>query len=328
MSIVDESTPTDTFSQGYADDSQVLIISESLHSLQLIANDVLQKIHDHSKIKKQLYSAEKTKGVLFAKKKVPFPLDIRFNRKPIEIKERAKLLGATLDSRLSWKPHIENQVAQCKRILFLLNRCCKLRWGLKSKAVQSIWSGVIEQILLYGSPAWASCLPKHWLQTKLQSVQRLAALKIIKGFKCISYEASIVLSGLTPVLSRAQEKCLIYASKHPDHFKLDTGHNSHISVINRIAIENEIDLYNYDIPIKDPTNINPSLNVSTNTNLVPLQYYPLRENNCLNIYMMYMMVQNPLLAQVVHSSCFQQILILYTTKSSNSGQITLSFKQN
>ena len=59
LSIVDESTPTDTFSQGYADDSQVLIISESLHSLQLIANDVLQKIQDHSKIKKQLYASFK-----------------------------------------------------------------------------------------------------------------------------------------------------------------------------------------------------------------------------------------------------------------------------
>ena len=284
LSIVKESTSVEAGAQGYADDSQVAIISDSLHACQLIANDVLQKLQKHSKIKKMSYSAEKTKAVIFAKRKIPFPLDIRFNNKQIDVNESANLLGTTLDSRLSWRPHIENQVTKCERILFLLNKCCKLKWGLNSKSVRLIWSGVIEQILLYGSSAWATCLSKTWLQAKLQSVQRLAAIKIIKGFKCISYEASIVLSGLTPIIARAQEKCLVYASKHPEHFNKDHNFPSHVSVINNLAQQHGIDLFSYEIPNKYPSSIAPSSHIRHNINLLPLQHYPLSQINCINIY--------------------------------------------
>lgn len=284
LAIIEESTYIDSSSQAYADDSQVAIVSDTLHSCQLIANDILSKLHDHSISKKMNYSAEKTKAVIFTRQKISHPLDLQLNGKQIEISESAKLLGVTLDSRLTWKPHIENQVTKSKRLLFLLNKCCKLKWGLKSKALHQVWSGVIEPILLYGSPAWASCVPSKWLQSKLESVQRLAAIKIIRGFKCVSYEASITISGLTPIMSRLHEKCLVYAAKHPDHFNSNIESISHVSVINNIANCYNIDLFNYQIPNKKPLEIPPYHQITPNTSLQPSQIYPLRENNYINIY--------------------------------------------
>ena len=54
----------------------------------------------------------------FSRKKVLFSLHVRDNRKPIEIKEQAKVVGTRLESLLSWKLHIENKVVQCKQIFF------------------------------------------------------------------------------------------------------------------------------------------------------------------------------------------------------------------
>ena len=79
LSIVEECVQVDSDSQAFADDSQVAIISETLLSCQLIVNDILSKLFEHSKFKKSSYSAEKTKAVIFAKRKIPFPLDIRLN---------------------------------------------------------------------------------------------------------------------------------------------------------------------------------------------------------------------------------------------------------
>ena len=72
LDIIENCAHVDSSSQAFADDSQVVIVSESLFSCQLIANDVLGKLHMQSKIKKSEYSAEKTKAVIFAMRKIPF----------------------------------------------------------------------------------------------------------------------------------------------------------------------------------------------------------------------------------------------------------------
>ena len=51
LDIIENCAHVDSSSQAFADDSQVVIVSESLLSCQLIANDVLGKLHTQSKIK-------------------------------------------------------------------------------------------------------------------------------------------------------------------------------------------------------------------------------------------------------------------------------------
>ena len=283
LSIIQECTYTDASSQAFADDSQVAIVSDTLHAIQLIGNDILEKLHKHSKIKKSTYSAEKTQGVIFAKRKIPFSLDLRLNNQPIKISEKGKLLGVTMDCRLSWKPHIEDQITKAKRLLFLLNKCCKLKWGLTSKVSREIWTGVVEQILLYASPAWSSCISKKWALQKLESVQRLAAIKMIRAFKSVSYEASLVLSGLTPIAYRLHEKSLAYAAKHPNHFHSNTF-PSHVSSIKTLAGEYSIDLNNFETFNKSPSDIAPYDKITAKTSLDIRPFYPLRRLNEINIY--------------------------------------------
>ena len=44
------------------------------------------------------------------------------------------------------------------------------------------------------------------------------AIRTIKGIKTISFEAAVLLSGLTPITLKAKERALTYAVKHPEHY--------------------------------------------------------------------------------------------------------------
>ena len=93
-----------------------------------------------------------------------------------------------------------------------------MKWGLTKDVLNEIWTGCIEQILLHGCPAWIQLLKNKRVVRKIESVQRLVAIKMIRGFKTISYEAALTLSGLPRVVGRIHERILSYAAKHQDHY--------------------------------------------------------------------------------------------------------------
>ena len=188
-----------------------------------------------------------------------------------------------MDSKLNWKSHISKQSAKCKGLIFKLNACCKLTWGINKNILKTLWCCIIEPILLYACPVWISCIDKKWAKSELESVQRLFAIKMIRGFKDISYHASVVLSGLTPITLKAKERSLIYAAKHPDHYinyQLSNGkHSSHIQTTVNIANSYGINLNDYEIPIKN-IDIHPAERIPVNTiDLNQQEDYPLYSAN-------------------------------------------------
>ena len=85
-------------------------------------------------------------------------------------------------------------------------------------------------------------------------------------------------------MTRLHERCLIYAAKHPYHFNSNIESIAHVSVINQIANYYEVDLFNSQIPDKSPSKIAPYNQFTPRTFLQPRLFYPLRENNNINIY--------------------------------------------
>ena len=80
---------------------------------------------------------------------------------------------------------------------------------------------------------------------KLESVQRLVALKMIKSFKTVSYEAALTISGLPHVIGRIHERVLSYAVKHPNHYTHQIA-NSHIEYTLMLSQNYNIDLNKYE----------------------------------------------------------------------------------
>ena len=55
--------------------------------------------------------------------------------------------------------HIDEIVDKSKRLIFAVHRCTKLKWGLSSEVLHTLWREAFEPILLYGCPIW---YPAWW----------------------------------------------------------------------------------------------------------------------------------------------------------------------
>ena len=100
----------------------------------------------------------------------------------------------------------------------------------------------------------------------------------------MSYEASIVLSGLTLIVSRLNQRCLLYAAKHPNHYKNNLCFPSHVDSVKNLAQKLNIDLSQYQRPIKTPSCISPNDRIPILSSMKGVDFYPLRQNGCINIY--------------------------------------------
>jgi hypothetical protein len=64
---------------------------------------------------------------------------------------------------------------------------------------------------LYGAPVWKEALEKECNKTVYNRVQRLINIKIAKAFRTTSNEAICILTGLTPIVIKAEEAAKLYS---------------------------------------------------------------------------------------------------------------------
>jgi len=73
---------------------------------------------------------------------------------------------------------------------------------------------VVASVLLYAAPIWAKALHGNMsLRRKLAAPYRLSALRVISGFRTVSYDAALVLAGMIPVNILATEMRDIYEAR-------------------------------------------------------------------------------------------------------------------
>ena len=233
--------------QAFADDSNLIFISADPKALENAANDALIKINEWGHKNKLKFNNDKTEAIIFSNRNyVPF-IRLLFNGKPVSIKKSIKSLGVILDSKLNFHEHVSTQCSKVKRIVFALNHYCSLKWGMNRNVIQQIWSSYAEQILLYAVPVWEKALTNKQCQRELESVQRLVAIKSIKAFRTVSYEAAMTLSKSKPILHRAHMRVLKYFIQH----------NAYCTAsVYDLAEEYNINLKEYTspIPVKDLQN--------------------------------------------------------------------------
>lgn len=129
------------------------------------------------------------------KRKFPQPLQIDDHQLPW--KPKVKYLGVTLDSRLSFKSHVDEKI--CKGRILLL----KLSPLLRSKTLNTtikllIYSAIIRSFLLYGAPVWWPLLSKS-NKKKLSSLHN-KSLRLISKFHYLISNSTIHQHFLFPTL--------------------------------------------------------------------------------------------------------------------------------
>ena len=126
------------------------------------------------------------------KRKKQKELLVYINNKAIPQLQKLKYLGI-FDKKLLYREHINYVADKCKKIIFQLAKLAKLYWGLSHKALQTIYLGGIQPLLIYGAPIWIKTIRRENYKAKLLRVQRLINIKMAKAYRTVSHEALCVL---------------------------------------------------------------------------------------------------------------------------------------
>ncbi|XP_046909851.2 uncharacterized protein LOC124491261 [Dermatophagoides farinae] len=139
---------------------------------------------------------------------------IYFKNSPISIVKNIRYLGVILDSKLLWNDHISYIKSKALSIYNMLRRKFASSWGLSFDVLRLIYLHAIEPLITYASPVWFYSLSKTNVKSRLLSIQRIFALSIIRGYRTISLEASLVLANIVPIDLRIIYLANMYRIKH------------------------------------------------------------------------------------------------------------------
>ncbi|GFW97730.1 putative epidermal cell surface receptor [Trichonephila clavipes] len=109
-----------------------------------------------------------------------------------------KYLGVVLDSKFCWKQHVLHLSNKCEKILLGLNKVARNSFGIKSNVSSLIYKQGIVPFICYGSQIWGSALKKK-IYCLLRKIQRRILLRVISGYRMISYKAVFAISGFPPI---------------------------------------------------------------------------------------------------------------------------------
>lgn len=179
----------------YADDTLVLIKSDNPQEAIIKANFGTAKVTQAINNFGLDVAATKTKAIIFSKNKINVELlTISISGQLIPIQKTIKYLGVMLDSTWNFKNHflyIENKASRVIRSLWRI--MSNIRGPGETK--RRLYTHVIHSVLLYAAPVWSEKLAaSKTQQIPFKRLQKSIALRVIRSFKTLSYEAATHLA--------------------------------------------------------------------------------------------------------------------------------------
>ena len=96
-------------------------------------------------------NVDKTKCMLFHKRRAVTPINISMNNMPIDIVPHFNYLGIILDENLSWKVHVAMVTGKLSKIIGILNR---LKYIYPAQVLLTIYKSLFVPHINYGSLVW------------------------------------------------------------------------------------------------------------------------------------------------------------------------------
>ncbi len=179
----------------YADDSNLLQPINDLDTSIATVNSDLAKLEIWTKKWKMTMNPLKSKCIIFSNKSTPSEIKgVKLFGEQIPVVNQVKHLGLIMDTKLSWKPHIDAIISKANRALAPIN---VLKFKLPTHCLLQYYKTFIRPILEYASPVWSGCGLNAC--TRLEQTQYRAMLTISGCIKSTSRDKLNNLLGLPPL---------------------------------------------------------------------------------------------------------------------------------
>ena len=187
------------YAQAYADDLAVLVASANVSQVRSMGQKAVNIAAEWAQKNALQFSSAKTEVVLFTRKRKTALGSLWMNGQRLNLSKEAKLLGVTLDSKLTWKNHITRITTKATAVLMQSRRIVGKTWGVRPLTMKWIYTAMVRPILTYACVSWVSGIEKLYLRNILNKVQRLACLMISSAFPGTPTRALETLLGIMPI---------------------------------------------------------------------------------------------------------------------------------
>ncbi|GBP90788.1 Putative 115 kDa protein in type-1 retrotransposable element R1DM [Eumeta japonica] len=218
-SLLQELGDLGVYVQAFADDVVLMFSGQSASVLEAEANRALAHVSGWGDRNKLRFAPSKTNAMVLTKKlKFDVPT-ICMGHTTIALVDEIRLLGLTIDKRLTFVPHVSKACKKAANIYKGIARAAKATWGLSPEIVRTIYVAVIEPIVMYASCAWAPAASKLGVRKMLDAIQRSIALKACRAYRTVSLHSALILSRLLPLDIRVREAAWLYEVKRGKHLR-------------------------------------------------------------------------------------------------------------
>lgn len=182
----------------YADDLMVAIAGQGKQDIEHTATFIIPKIEKWTERCKLNINLTKSSTTYMTKKQKTTHPSIKITGQTIEYKTEIKYLGIIFDNKLNFFKHINIQNDKARRVLNQVSSAARQTWGLKNHQLLNLYKGIVEPIMIFGYQVWSQNISKKKIQI-LRRTQRLAAIRIVRAHRTISYISAFGLSGILPI---------------------------------------------------------------------------------------------------------------------------------
>ena len=137
------------------------------------------------------------------------PPRIAIGNSTIKMKDFVKYLGLMLGRNMNMQPYCEYINAKLTNMFSKLARLAKSTWGLKGRALVTLYKGTFAPIAAYATAGWSDLLNGR-NRLSLQRAQKQSLFTVNKAYRSFSWEALCVLAAAPPVDLLLVERCARY----------------------------------------------------------------------------------------------------------------------
>lgn len=154
---------------------------------------------------------EKTEAIFFhgVRRRSPSGAHLIISGVRIEVRGCMKYLGLILDNRWDFREHFRQLTPKLVKTAAALGGLLP-NLGGPSTSARRLYTGVVRSMALYGAPVWVDALDAH-NKTLLRRPQRVMAIRAIRGYRTVSYEAACVMAGTPPWDLEAEVLASVYS---------------------------------------------------------------------------------------------------------------------
>ena len=140
----------------FADDTNIFVTAKTKNAAYEAANNVLKTVHHYMRANKLHINTKKTWHMYFNPHSKPSltveqPCTLTLNGTVIELVEEARFLGVTIDSKLTWIPHIKQLTKKLRCHIGSINR---IKDNIPSHLHKELYPTLFESHLTYGITVW------------------------------------------------------------------------------------------------------------------------------------------------------------------------------